>query len=633
MVRTLILGTAGHVDHGKTALVQALTGIDTDRLEEEHRRGISIELGFAHLELGDDLRLGVVDVPGHERFVRQMVAGAGGMDLAMLLVAADEGVMPQTREHLDVLELLGVPAGLVVITKIDLVERELQDVVAAEVEDLVEGSFLEGSPLLRVSARTGEGLDALRAALADLARGAPEKRRRGDFRLPVDRVFAMPGAGVVVTGTAWAGRVTVGQALRLLPSGVAVRVREVQSHGRHVEEAGAGERVALALHGVKKEDVARGDQLVAGGAWTPSSVLGVRVAAIAGPGGPFRLGQRARFHVHHAACEVLGRLDLLETNALDAGESGLARLLLESPLVARPGDRLVLRSYSPMVTVAGGIVLEPHPPARQRRADARAWLQRLEEAGIERWPVLRALASGPRGMVKREVLDAYGMLGRDLDEAARDLEAAVADGLLVDVGERVFAAEVLDRAVADALAKLRAHQEQAPLTPGLAKEELRQALGLRTSPQAFSHLLAHWTRRHPLFVLDDRVRADSAAPELTADQSEGLQRLKHAVAAAAPIYQATDVELRSPEMSLLASAGEVVKLGGRLVIARDRLDDIIAKAAEHFAHSEVLEVADVKAWTHASRKYVVPLLEWLDGHEITRFEASGRRKGPACPDA
>ena len=262
--RTLILGTAGHVDHGKTTLVRALTGTDTDRLQEEHRRGISIELGFAHLELADDVRVGVVDVPGHERFVRQMVAGAGGMDLAMLLVAADEGVMPQTREHFDVLRLLNVRTGLIVLTKTDLADPDLREVVREEVMDLVEGSFLEDAPVVDVSAETGAGLDELKSVLLDLARSAPEKGRSGDFRVPIDRVFAMPGAGVVITGTAWSGAVKVGDSLRLLPEDRSVRVREVQSHGENVNEAFAGARVALALNGAKKDEVARGDALVSG---------------------------------------------------------------------------------------------------------------------------------------------------------------------------------------------------------------------------------------------------------------------------------------------------------------------------------------------------------------------------------
>ncbi len=627
--RTFILGTAGHVDHGKTALVRALTGKDTDRLEEEHRRGISIELGFAHLDLADDLRLGIVDVPGHERFVRQMVAGAGGMDLALLLVAADEGVMPQTVEHFDVLRLLGVEDGLVVITKIDLVDPELVEVVQAEVAELVRGSFLEGAPVLPVSAVSGEGLDDLKAALTALARHTPVRSRDGDFRLPLDRVFTLSGAGVVVTGTAWSGQVRRGEHLRLLPQDCRLRVREVQSHDQSVPLAGAGERVALALHGVKKDELQRGDVLVSGAGWESSLRIGLVLSAVESLAHPIR--QRARVHVHHAAREVLGRVDLLEGQQLTSGGVMLARLHLEEALVPTVGDRLVLRSYSPMVTIAGGVVLDPFAPARQRRADALRRLQRLREGGSREWVFLRVEEAGCSGRERVRVEADLGMVGRSPSEAAAVVEEAVAEGRLLALGERVVDAAVAEATGRRALDLLREHQGRQPLSPGMQKEELRSALGFTGGSGAFSQLLETWQRSMPLFVAADRVRADQK--ELSIDEAtrRELDALRRKVEAAEVMYEADERELKSPQMVLLLKEGSVVRLQGRLLVSRRRLDAWIARVAQHFQSEERLEVVQMKEWTGGSRKFVVPLLEWLDSQDITRFDGKGRTRGPACP--
>lgn len=629
--RTLILGTAGHVDHGKTSLVRALTGIDTDRLEEEQRRGISIELGFAHLDLGDDLRLGIIDVPGHERFVRQMVAGAGGMDLALLLVAADEGVMPQTREHFDVLRLLGVETGLIVLTKIDLADPDLVEVVEVEVEELVAGSFLEGAPIVRVSSTTGEGIDALRATLARVAANAPVRARGGDFRLPIDRVFVLSGTGVVVTGTAWAGSVAPGDSLRLWPQGTDVRVRDVQSHGATVARAGAGERVALSLHGVKKDDLERGDQLVGGKAWAPSTLLGVRITTVDDAALAARMRPRARVHVHHAAREVLGRLDLLDgEGAPGPGETRLARLLLEEPLIARPGDRFVLRTYSPMITAAGGVVLEPQGSKGERRAQTLAWLEELRAGEMLDW-ALAASAKSRSGRPYPEALARLGMCGFDADAEGAAIEASIAGGRFVRIGDRVFEGDANRALAARALEVVRAHQAAQPMTTGLPREELRQTLGFDGGAHLFSQVLEQWALALPLFVRGDRVRADQAEPELDSDQLATLARFEARVREADPLFEATDADLRDPALRLLSDSGRATRLEGRLFAHRAHLDRLIEQVATHFAAHDSLDIGDVKEWTGASRKFVVPLLEWLDRQEVTRFEGGARRRGPRCP--
>ncbi len=627
--RSFILGTAGHVDHGKTTLVRALTGTDTDRLEEEHRRGISIELGFAQLELGEGVRLGIVDVPGHERFVRQMVAGAGGMDLALLLVAADEGVMPQTVEHFDVLRLLGVGAGLIVLTKKDLAEAELIEVVRAEVEELVEGSFLDGAPMIAVSASTGDGLDELRAALLTLAKGAELRGRDGDFRLPIDRVFSLAGTGVVVTGTAWSGEVGTGQKLRRLPQERELRVRELQSHDESVERAGAGERVALALHGIKRDEMERGEVLVSGASWEPSLRIGLRLSAVDGLKSPLK--QRARVHVHHAAREVLGRLDLLEADEMAPGESMLVRLHLEEPLIAAPGDRLVLRSYSPMFTVAGGELIDPFSPAKERRADALDRLREIEAMGAGSWPHWRIRDAGLAGRSEAQVRSDLGMIGVSVEAARAWIKDAVRDGELVALGDRLLDPPLVEEAAQRALTRLREHQAQQPLSPGLPREELRTALGFRGGTNAFAQLLASWSKTHPIHLVEDRIRADNPRPQIDATQQAGLDALFRRIENASPVHEVSEEELRSAELALLVNQGQVVRLGGRLVAANSSLDELQQRVAAHFAVSDELAISHIKEWTGASRKFVVPLLEWLDSQDVTRFDAGIRRRGDACP--
>lgn len=412
-MKHVIVGTAGHIDHGKTSLVRALTGIDADRLKEEKQRGITIDIGFANLELGD-VRLGFVDVPGHERFVKNMLAGAHGIDVVILVIAADESVMPQTREHFDICRLLGVRKGVVALTKADMVDADLLELARAEIEEYVAGSFLEGAPMVAVSSTTGQGIDELKAILADIAAEIPERRLDRPFRLPVDRAFTIRGFGTVLTGTLIAGEVEVGDALEVLPGGLKVKVRGLQVHGHTTDRAAAGQRTAVNLQGVEVEDVARGQVLAPVGRFRETSMLDVRLDLL--EGAPRSLEHRTRVRFHHGTSEAIARVVLLGRDALSPGESAIAQVRLETPILALPGDRFIVRSYSPQATIGGGVVLDALAP-KHRRSDTSSleWLERLEAGDARERVHLRLERAGGRGLSLAESANRPGCSTRSCE--------------------------------------------------------------------------------------------------------------------------------------------------------------------------------------------------------------------------
>jgi selenocysteine-specific elongation factor len=511
----------------------------------------------------------------------------------------------------------------------DLADPELADVVEEEIGDLVANSFLGGAPVIRVSATTGDGLDQLKSALRRLAESCTERPLDGEFRLPIDRVFVLDGTGTVVTGTAWSGAVKEGQDLRLLPGDRTIRVRGVQSHDSEVDSATAGSRVALALHGVKRDDVERGMQLVSGTAWRPSLRLGIEVTAVPDPELAAWLRPRARFHVHHAAREVLGRLDFLgDDNHLAPGQSAYARLVLEEELVARPGDRLVLRSYSPMHTVAGGVVLDPELPAGERRRQSHERLRALSTEPVEAWALPPTLSLGGRRV--NECVARLSMLGHSKSQAAAMLREGEESGRLLRVGERLFHHEAIEALATAALEHLRRLQAKQPLSTGLPKEELRGAVGFAGSVSDFTRILGRLSERHPIFVLGDRVRADSESPELDEAARRALQTLEERIKDATPLYEASTEDLEAPFLRLLIARGRAEKLSGRLIAHVVLLDELRAKVISHFREADELEIAHMREWTQASRKFVVPLMEWLDAEDLTRFDGSVRRAGPVA---
>jgi selenocysteine-specific elongation factor len=621
-VRSFIVGTAGHIDHGKSALVRALTGTDPDRLKEEKERGITIDLGFAHCELGEGVVASFIDVPGHERFVRNMLAGAFGIEAVVLVVAADESVMPQTREHFHICRLLGIPRGLVALTKCDLADADSQALAEMEARELVAGSFLEGRPVLRVSARTGAGLDALRAALLDLAREAPVRAAAGLLRLPVDRVFTMRGFGTVVTGTVIGGAVGLGQEVEALPSGRRARVRGLQVHGAAVDRVSAGSRAALNLAGVEVADLGRGDVLVEPGTLVPTSMLDAELTLLPGDK-PLR--DHSRVRVHLASAEVLARVRVLEGSRIEPGGSGLAQIRLEGPAVAARGDLLVLRAYSPATTIGGARVLDPRPPKRRPR-EAAARLEALRPADLPPPRVASLLAdeAGGAGLTAPALAARLALPVSVVAEALRGEPSLVALGQDPVVYVSRSGLERLSAVALDALGRF--HREQ-PLRPGMLREELRRRLAGQAAEVVLEEALAALARQGKVRLTPEAAALASHAVVLSSSEKQAHDGILEAARSAGlagvevkTLAEKLGVDARVAERvaRVLQEAGTLRRVGEAMLVHRDHLDELKRRVRERWPRGTRLDVGGFKEMTGLTRKHVIPLLEYLDRERVTR---------------
>ncbi|MEO5618154.1 MAG: selenocysteine-specific translation elongation factor [Candidatus Eisenbacteria bacterium] len=627
--RLAVIGTAGHIDHGKTALVRRLTGVDTDRLPEEKKRGISIDLGFAPLVTPGGVRVGIVDVPGHERFVKNMLAGVGGIDLVLLVIAADEGVMPQTREHLAIVRLLGIPRGIVVLTKRDLVEAEWVEMVKRDVRALLANSALAESPMVEFSAVTGAGADTLLATLDAQLAGLAMRPGDEPARLPVDRVFTVEGFGTVVTGTLWRGRVRTGDTLQLLPRGEAVRVRRVQVHGATVDEARAGQRTAIALAGVERESVERGDWLVAQDSLRASSIMDVRFDLLADMPKPWPANTRIRFHL--GASEIIGRLVALEGAEIGPGGTTLAQVRLERPAVAARGDRFVIRSYSPSRTIGGGAIIEPVATKRHRHA---AGIEQLEvhESGSLEARLLEKLATFEKPAATAVLAQAVGESEAAVHAALAALAAGAevaqpTEGRWLSAARWSAARETIEREV-------RAFAVAHPARYGAPKGELKSGLRATMEAASFDAAFESLVAERVLEQKGDRVRPADLPWDPPAAIVARLEALEAELGAAG--YQVPEVPQWQPKLG--ADGAEVTSLGfflGRLVrVSQDltysarQLETLRGRLADYFTRKPSLTVADFRDLTGASRKYSVPLLEHCDRLGWTMRVGDERRVGP-----
>ena len=627
---SLIVGTAGHIDHGKSALVRALTGTDPDRLPEEKRRGITIDLGFADLEL-DDLRLGFVDVPGHERFIKNMLAGAHGIDLLALVIAADESVMPQTREHFDICRLLGVRNGLVVITKKDLVDEEMLVLVEDEARELIAGSFLEDAPIIAVSSRTGAGVDELKLRLAELGKRVPPRSLDFTTRLPIDRAFSMKGFGSVVTGTLISGKITEGDELELLPAKVNVRVRGLQVHNKPVHDAHAGQRTAVNLAGIDTSQIERGMVLAPAGRLRPTQVVDVWIDVLPGASRALRSRSRVRFHI--GAAEVLGRVRVLEgSSQITPGKSGLAQLRLEAPVVALHGDRFILRSYSPAETIAGGVILDPFA-VKHRGREMEHTLQLLQllmqdDRAAKFTGFVRA--SGERGLRMADLAAATGWTNEVLAKVASQVET---EGSVIDTGGVYLAHESFERLSQAVVAELERYHKREPLARGMLRETLREKVFAHSLPELFAGVIARLEAAGKIISEKDIVRSSRHSVGLSeqdADLSKRIEQLYLAAGVEAPsideamtkagVGAAQRVQARKL-LQLLIDGRKLLRIQGEMFMHAQVVEDLKSKLRDYASQHEperLIDVAAFKDLAGVSRKYAIPLLEFFDREQVTR---------------
>ncbi|MDI9571186.1 MAG: selenocysteine-specific translation elongation factor [Pseudomonadota bacterium] len=624
-MKHIILGVAGHVDHGKTSLVKALTGIDTDRLKEEKERGITIELGFASLRLPGGMTLGIVDVPGHERFIKNMVAGASGVDLLLLVIAADEGVMPQTREHLHICTLLGIRRGLVALTKIDMVEEDWLALVLDDVQDYLQGTFLAGAPVVPVSAATGAGLPELTAALDAITATVEEKDDHGVFRLPVDRVFSMRGFGTVVTGTLISGAVGVGEEIELLPSGLQARIRTIQVHNQGVDRAEAGQRTAINLQGVERAAVERGEVMVRPGTMTVSRRLDVRLNYL--ESNEKTLKNRSLIRFHAGAREDIGRIVLLDRDEALPGDEIDGQVIFTAPVAVMAGDRFVVRGYSPIATSGGGIILDPLPRKHKRMQAAVAEEFRLLAAGTDerRVAVIVARAGFEGVNIARLVMRtglAEGRLRRIIDAmlSARQVILLDSETLLV-VSAAAYAA-LQD----ELLRKLGGYHEKNPLREGMQKEELRMNVGAFIQAKLFNKALKDLEKGGKAVLERETVRLPGHRVRL----EEDLETLKERVlelylqAGLAP-PTIREVYGRFPDRgkevdsvrTILLREAKLVKVSEDLLYHRDVLDRLQGDYREMLLRDGQATPVTFKELTNLSRKFIIPLMEYFDATKLT----------------
>ena len=628
-VRSIIIGTAGHIDHGKSSLVQALTGKDPDRLPEEKRRGITIDLGFADLDLGD-VRVGFVDVPGHERFVKNMLAGVHGIDAVALVIAADEGVMPQTREHFDICRLLGVRQGIVVLTKTDLVEEELLSLVRAEAEELVAGSFLEGAPVLAVSARTGVGLEELRTTVRQIAGDVPARSLDFVTRLPIDRAFSMKGFGAVVTGTLVSGEIAAGDDLELLPTGLRVRARGVQVHGTSVSQAHTGQRTAVNLAGVDTADIQRGMVLAPIGRLHPIQIIDAQLSVL--PGAPRAIRTRSRLRVHLGSAEVLARVRVLNIRGeIPPGETAFAQLRFEHPVVAVHDERFIVRSYSPAATIAGGLVLDPGAAKHRGRELARTHERLSALLGSERSDKVAVFveASGDQGLRLSEIASRTGWN----DDVVSQVAMKTLEAMTVDAEGVLIAKENFARLARAAIDEVKLHHEREPLSRGLARETLRERHFAHAPPEIFRAVIAGLEKEGALVADKDIVRLREHGLELSTADAEIRQKIAQAYDAAGLEAPGLDQVLAGAGVAaaerahgrkvlqLLIDDGTLVRVQGDMFFhgrALEHLRGLLRQYASEHEPERLIDVAQFKELAGISRKYAIPLLEYLDRERITR---------------
>lgn len=628
--KSIIVGTAGHIDHGKSSLLEALTGTHPDRLEEEKRRGITIDLGFAFLEEGD-IRIGFVDVPGHERFVGNMLAGAAGIDLVLLVIGADESIKPQTREHFDICRLLGIQRGVVVLTKSDLVDRDTLDLVRLELEDFLRGSFLENAPIMAVSAKTRAGLDELRNVLLEQARQLPGKDSQREFRLPIDRAFAVKGFGSVVTGTLIGGHVAPEDEVELFPSGVKLRVRGVQSGGKSVSRADAGQRTAINLAGIDHHDLKRGMSLAAPARFRATRRVDVKLQLLPGVR---KLKHHATAHFHSGSFDSMAEIALFERSELLAGEEAFAQLRLKQSVLLLPGDRFIIRQSSPLITIGGGQILDPFPRRSRAKEISRGEFLQAAERGDKPEILARLTDRSIFGLPQSEISARTGWTQPEIREAVQSLTTAKRVRIISAESPVLFAAASFTELLKKISDRVEQFHKENPLQPGIPREELRAALARRLRPEVFRSALDDLAAQKKIELQAELVKRAGLQISLLPEELQAKDQIESAFAKsglAVPsvkeVLASLAVETRRAEklLQILLREKSLQRVSPELIFHRDALAELRTKlAAFKKARGERISVPVFKELTGITRKYAIPLLEFLDRERVTRRQGDER---------
>ena len=623
-MKHVILGTAGHIDHGKTSLVKALTGVDTDRLKEEKERGITIELGFTFLDLPSGIRLGIIDVPGHEKFVKHMVGGVWGIDLVALVIAADEGVMPQTREHLDICKLLGVKKGLIVLTKIDLVDEDLLELVKEEVSEIVQDTFLRGAPILSVSSVTGQGIPQLASTLDHLSQEIEGRPADGLFRLPIDRVFTMKGFGTIVTGTMISGSLSLGETVQILPSGTEGKVRNLQVYNRSVERAVAGERTAVNLQGIEMSAIERGDVLIRPNTLRPTQLIEAYLEYLPDAPRPLKHRTKARFHIGTALTHA--SVFLLDREELSPGEGGFVQLRLERPVVALPQDRFVIRGSAAIQTVGGGTILDSHPDKHRRFSPSViADLSLLKDGTNEQALRQHIRHSGMGGITLEDLLNRVEVSPGEIQANIRKM-AEKGDLLFIDPEKLKVIEKGQYQGLRElVLARLGEFHRRSPMKSGLSKEELRTKLPPEVDIKLFQILINQLIQSKEVVLEKDKLRLP--VHQISSADEKGLVKrveasvLKGGLQPPSPKELSEEWSEREEEVRAifehLTHEGVLVKIKGEIYVHRVSFENLKEELVAYLKSHQEITTPQFKEMTRASRKYAIPLIEYFDQSKLT----------------
>jgi selenocysteine-specific elongation factor len=630
-MREIVLGTAGHVDHGKTSFTKALTGIDTDRLKEEKRRGITIELGFAYLDLPCGHRVGIIDVPGHEKFVRNMVAGVTGIDVLAFVIAADEGIMPQTKEHFDICTLLGVKQGFVALTKIDLVDEEWLELVMDEIHQFCRGSFLEDAPIVPISSTTGAGIDEAITVIDTIVGKQDFVETHGPFRLPIDRVFMMKGFGVVVTGTSLSGRASVGADLKLYPAGAVGKIRSIQVHSSAVEEVEAGYRTAINLHGLEAEEISRGMVLATPGSLAATYMLDCSLRYLGA--NDRALKHRRRVRVHLGTAECIGRVSLLDRDELQPGDTASVQLLLEEPVAVWPGDRFVIRSYSPVITIGGGTVVGNCSVRKRKRLTARdrgvntAVLNTLEHGTTTEKIITLLSESGMAGLTQDELAVRLGLFGKPLAKAINE-PLSQKKMVVVDTAvQRFVAVEIADEIIATIVAALKQFHQANPLKEGMSKEQVRSGFKQEIDAKVFAYCLNELLRKGIVVQEESLIRMADHQVALQADEAQLKKDILHwyqAAGLSTATYKETLARFADYPESLIKNVidlhlneGSLVKVSESLYFDAEHLSRLREQVVAFIEREGEIDAPRFKELSGLTRKYSIPILEYFDRLKLT----------------